>query len=111
MPRKLLESKATEQIEIMAENAPPIPEPVPQPQPQPSDPPPAARVVLTGQRTERELTLETELETEKSSHAKTAKEKKDRETRIAELEDELHRLRHPANPAPQRSSMEEFWDL
>lgn len=71
--------------------------------------PPAARVVLTGQRTERELTLETNLEAERSAHAVTAKEKKDRETKIAELEDELYRLRHPARPAKQKSAMEEFF--
>jgi len=66
--------------------------------------------VLTGQRTERELSLETELETERSSHGKTAKEKKERETKIAELEDELHRLRHPARPAEKKSALEEFFE-
>jgi hypothetical protein len=49
--------------------------------------------VTTGTKTEREITLEAELEAEKGSHNRTAKEKKDRELRIAELEDELHRLK------------------
>lgn len=89
----------------------------PEPPPAPGGPasvapaaPTAAKVVLTGQKTERELSLETELDSERNSHAKTAKEKKDRETRIAELEDELHRLRHPAKPKEEKSAMEEFFE-
>jgi len=61
-------------------------------------PPPAGTVVTTGQRTEREITLETELSTERNSHAKTALEKKQREQRINELEDELRRLKTPPTP-------------
>jgi len=69
-------------------------------------------VVLNGERTERELSLESDLQTERSSHAKTAKEKVEREKRISELEDELHRLRHPARPAPadRKSALEEFFE-
>lgn len=90
---------------------PPANPPAPNPQDAPAAPP-AAEVVRTGQRSEREIALQAELETERESHAKTAKEKKDRETRIAELEDELHRLKQPL-PAPARdrkTDLEEFFD-
>jgi hypothetical protein len=89
--------------------SPPVPSGPPAPAP---GAPPAAKVVNTGPRSEREISLEAELETERGSHAKTAKEKKDRETRIAELEDELHRLKQPpARPQPDRKTdLEEFFD-
>lgn len=72
--------------------------------------PPAAQTVVTGTKSEREITLETELQTERGSHAKTAKEKKDRELRIAELEDELHKLKSPPSPKQSKSAMEEFFE-
>lgn len=92
----------------MAENLPPgTPEPAPAPptaprpstQPAPA-PPPAAAVVVSGQKTEREIALEGELNAERSNHATTAKEKKEREVKIAELEDQLRTLR--AEPAKKK---------
>lgn len=60
----------------------------PEGQPPPT-PPPAAQIVQEGQRTERELALERKL--------------KDRETRLAELEDENRQLKTPpAPPAPPK---------
>lgn len=80
------------------------------PTPEPAAPP-AARAVLNGPRTEREVSLEAELEAERNSHGKTAKEKKDREVRINELEDELRRLKNPPPPARQdRTALEEFFE-
>lgn len=95
----------------MAGESDPAPAPAAPPAAPPVDPPgpPAARVVMTGQRSEREINLETDLARERSAHAVTAKEKKDRETKIAELEDELYRLRHPARPKAEKSAMEEFF--
>jgi hypothetical protein len=52
----------------------------------PPAPPPAATVVQNATKSERELQLETDLESER-------KAKKDREFRVAELEDENHRLK------------------
>ena len=54
----------------------------------PADPP-AAKIVLTGTRTEREASLERDL--------------KARETRLAELEDENRRLKTPPTARPARS--------
>ena len=68
-------------------------------------PPPAARIVVTAERTEREANLEAELATERSSHAATAAQKKERELRLSELEDQLHRLRQPA---PQKKK-DSWW--
>ena len=73
------------------------------------NPPPAAATVLTGTRSERETSLQAELEAERGSHAKTAKEKKDREVRISELEDELRRLKSPPAKA-DRTALEEFFE-
>ena len=50
-------------------------------------PPPAAKIVLEGTKTEKEIVLE-----------KTLKE---RETRISELEDENHRLKSPLKPTTE----------
>ena len=88
---------------------PPAPAPAPSPAPA-SAAPPAASTVINGRKTEREISLEAELETERRTHAQTAKEKTDREKKIMELEDELHRLRAP-RPAPQKkSALEEFFE-
>ena len=57
------------------------------------EPPKAAEVVLNGPRTEREVQLEKDLETERSARKKI-------ETDNAQLQDELHRLTTPAVPAP-----------
>jgi hypothetical protein len=66
--------------------------------PDPADPngppaPPAAEIVITGTKSEAESKLETDLKSERDSHARTAEEKKAREIKISELEDELTRLR------------------
>ena len=49
-------------------------------------PPPAAKIVVEGTKTERELVLERDL--------------KEREGRIANLEDENRRLKTPPTPRP-----------
>lgn len=83
--------------------------------PPPPAGPTAAGVVLTGTRTEREIDLEAELATERERHATTANEKKAREIRVAELEDELHRLKSAGlkpTPAPARAaSRSKSWTL
>jgi hypothetical protein len=82
----------------------------PPPQPPPAAPP-AAKIVLTGEKSERETSLETELEAERNSHARTAKDKKDREVRIAELEDQLHKLKTPPQPkAKSLLDISEFFE-
>lgn len=59
----------------------------PSPAKPPATPPPAAEIVVKGGKTERELRLEQDL--------------KNRETRLAELEDENRRLKTPpARPEP-----------
>lgn len=74
-------------------SAPPPPAPPP-PTPADGTPPPAANTVLNGQRREGEVDLAAELEAEK-------KKRVDREKRLAELEDENHRLKQiPAALAP-----------
>ena len=55
-------------------------------------PPPFGKIVVTAERTEREANLEAELAAERAGHATTAAEKKQREIRLAELEDQLHQL-------------------
>jgi hypothetical protein len=91
--------------------------PSPQTPPEPTNapaPPPAGSVVVHGPRSERETELESELCRERDAHSMTAKEKKEREVHIAELQDELSRLKAaPAEPGrPARGAMEEFfgWD-
>ena len=75
-----------------------------------SSPPPAAAVVLAGTKSERETTLETEIAELRESSGLTIRQ---RETRIAELEDELHRLKEsmtpkPSAPAPKRTKFTFF---
>lgn len=55
--------------------------------------PPAGQTVATGRHTEAENELRTKLDSEQKAHATTAADKKAREQRIAELEDELHRVK------------------
>jgi hypothetical protein len=74
-------------------------------------PPPAARIVVEGQRSEREIDLESELQAERDRHATTAAEKRSQEFRIAELEQERGELRAALTPppaAPKKSIMEKF---
>ena len=66
--------------------------------------PPAATVVITGTKTERELELERELDNER-------KARKDREVTLAHIQDENHRLKSagirpepPTPPAPAKKS-------
>lgn len=68
------------------------------------EPGPAASAVIAGGKTERELVLEAELEGERQSHARTTDEKKEREIKIAELEDQLHALRNPPEPEKPKSN-------
>jgi hypothetical protein len=81
------------------ENTPPNP-PAPPQTPStgnpPAEPPPAARIVAEGQRTERELTLE--------------RRTRELETRVSELEDENHQLKTPAAPKPKRKTLSEEID-
>ena len=76
---------------------PPSEEPPP---PAPPAPPPAAEIVLTGEKTERELQLEKDLEAERQSRNKI-------ELDNAQLQDEVHRLKSlppsaPADPIKPR---------
>ncbi|HXC34258.1 MAG TPA: hypothetical protein VNV43_00170 [Candidatus Acidoferrales bacterium] len=75
------------------DNPPPPPEnnPTPAPAAPPTDPP-AARTVIGGTKTERETKLETDLQ----AATETVKQ---RETKIAELEDQLSQLK-PTNWRP-----------
>ncbi len=77
--------------------APPVADPGPAPGQAPAppvvaSPPPAAQIVLEGTRTERELALERDI--------------KDREIRIAELEDQNRQLKTPPTPAPRKPAPE-----
>jgi hypothetical protein len=71
--------------------------------------PPAAKIVVEGPKSEREIELEDELtriradlDQTKSAHAATVEIKKLREVRISELEDERKRLSTPATPRPRK---------
>jgi hypothetical protein len=87
----------------MSDEAPAAPENnPPPPTPAPGEPPPAARIVVTGVRSETEVQLQSELDAERARHAKTADEKKQREVRVAELEDEMHRLKQSTQAPPAK---------
>lgn len=71
-----------------------------------TDPPPAAAIVASGQRTEREIELESELQRERDRAAGISVEltsereiRKQREVRLSELEDENHRIKTALAPA------------
>jgi len=66
-------------------------------------PPPAARIVVEGQRSEREINLETELQAERDRHAVTASEKKEREIKISFLQDKLDQIQRPDPAAPKKA--------
>ncbi len=69
--------------------------------------PPAAETVLEGDHTERELKLQEELQHERTDKEKALAEKKERETKIAELEDQLsHAHSSPAPAAAKKDSWE-----
>lgn len=74
------------------------------------DPPPAAQVVIHGQKSEREAALEREL-------AEERERRKAREIELAHLQDENHRLKSvglspasPTSPAPRKSGWTFFDD-
>lgn len=82
---------------------PPPAQPAPEPIPTPGDPPtppPAAATVLKGERSERELKLEEDLRKATERAEKAEGTVKERETKVAELEDQLSTLNSPAAPAP-----------
>jgi hypothetical protein len=76
----------------------------------PAAAPIAAAVVAAGARSEREITLDSELTDERKRHATTTGEKTARENRINELEDELrgHRTRTPKK-TDDRSTLEKWF--
>ena len=75
------------------------PAPTPSVPPAPA-PPSAADAVLNGDRTERELKLQEDLQRERTDKEKALAEKKARETKIAELEDQITRFNSsPASAA------------
>ncbi len=77
--------------------APEAPPPVPTPPAAPVLVPPAAKIVTEADV----LSIRADLEAERAGHAETAAAKKAREVRIAELEDELHRLKAAMKPEPK----------
>jgi hypothetical protein len=89
-------------IEPPADAPPPsppvVPEPPPPPDP-PAAPPPVAEIVLTGEKTERELQLEKDLDSERNSRKKV-------ELDNTQLQEQVHRLKSPpppdAPPKPRR---------
>jgi hypothetical protein len=88
-------------------------QPAPAPEIPAPEPPPAAKIVVQGQISEREIELQAELDAERASHAETAAQKKQREIKIAELERERGELREalhgaPAH-APKKSCIEKFF--
>ena len=71
---------------------------------------PATRIVVTGTKSEREIDLEAQLKAERDTHAITAREKKERELKIAELEDKLNAAKQiTTTPAPVKKSMMAAW--
>lgn len=99
---------------------PASPAPVPlapfTPAPDPSAMPPAATVVANAP-SPREVQLAAELAAERDAHGQTLSERKARETRIAELEDDLHHLKSErrAHQTQKRPGLHEWltgkgWD-
>lgn len=64
-------------------------------------PPPSAQVVAQGTRTEREVSLQAELDAERKRTAELSQTVKDRETQVSKLEDDNRALKAAANP-PRR---------
>lgn len=75
-----------------AGNEPSPQNPPSNPPPPAPAPPPATEVVITGEKSERELRLEEELERERQAR------KKD-QTKLCELEDENHHLKKVVTPS------------
>ncbi|HEV2210077.1 MAG TPA: hypothetical protein VG167_14955 [Verrucomicrobiae bacterium] len=92
-PKPLLSPDPAEGSPLPAPQQDPASPPTPSP---PQSPPPAAKTVLEAKKNERELNLE-----------KTLKE---RETRVAELEDENRRLKTPPQrPTPANAPEKKAW--
>jgi len=72
-------------------------------------PPPAAALVMAGTISERETNLAAELAQERASHATTAAEKKEREIKIAELEDALRLARGERQPVRAAKGFMQAW--
>jgi hypothetical protein len=81
----------------------PLPPPPPSPETPPQDPPPAASIVLQGGANEGDAA---ELVRLRQEAAELRETKKQREIRLAELEDENRRLKTPQTPpaAPEKSA-------
>lgn len=79
-------------VPTVAPPGPPVGPPTPV---APPNPPPAATIVLEGNRTERELALERDI--------------KAREQRLAELEDENRRLKTVTPPAKPADEKKKGW--
>lgn len=87
------------------------PNSVDEPNPEPKKPeqtPPAAKIVIEGERSEREAQLEKELEEERLARqeAEASRDKnrdtlKKREVRLSELEDENRSLKDALKPEPK----------
>lgn len=62
--------------------------------------PPAAETVIEGDRTEREIHLQEELDAEREARKKDAETLRQREIRVSELEDENRSLKDALKPEP-----------
>jgi hypothetical protein len=87
------------------ENPPSTPPATPPP---PSDPPPATRIVVEGQKTEREIELERRLEDESNARRKA-------ETDASYHADEARRLKELQSQVPQPRKQKRigvgFWEI
>ena len=81
----------------------------PAPVTHPSTAPPAARVVLAGTKTEREIDLEAQLAEARAQVATTAAAKKAREVEINELQDRLRSFTPPPPPEPKKKRIGVGW--
>jgi len=73
-----------------------------------ADAPPVSRVVVVGQKSERELALEREVEELRGSVSQRDTTIKDREMQLANLQDENHQLKKiPREPVKKKT--EDWW--
>lgn len=66
--------------------------------------PPAAETVIEGDRTEREIDLQAELDAEREARRKDGEALRQREIRVSELEDENRSLKDALKPEPVPSA-------
>lgn len=88
----------------------PMPDPAPVPDPAPEThlpPPPAAEAVALGELGEGDAGGQADLAAELDQERKT---RKAREVRLAELEDENHRLRQVQSAPPRRSARADWFE-